>query len=415
MARPRTKTAAAKISRQCETCGATFTGTKCPTCGETTALLELSSDGIPITDIQSVVGKQPEPTIRLGYDTDLIDPEEELRRLVSVEHKQIISDTMIDKAKARRADEEAKMIRAQQELELTKKGFMEVKNPTPRGEQSEPLSLPQPMNIAPGMLIRELGGWSSEDREEFLEKLADNPQMALGLSMMANPQQQSGYGQVNPMMMGQMNPMMMGQMQQPQVEQAPQPSAADMMTSMIMGLQKMQEISNANKPNDSGIDRVLNKLEKLEEKNKNLEMKIVEMGGQSNNIDMEAVRNMVRDAQENARGGQDDMLSSFQQISGFINQMEELGLVKSRGESDKESFEERKWKAEFGLKKQQLESAAELEKLAGEKEIAKQQATADALQTVLGMALVPSPDGDDDEPKDDSQANTTKRNATVLT
>lgn len=415
MARPRTKATNAKINKQCVSCGSVFTGLKCPECGETTEILELSKDGIPITDIQSAIGKQPESRITLGYDTELIDPEEEMRRLAASEHRQIVTDMMLDKAKARQADEEAKMIRAQQELELTKRGFTDSKKSASSDESGESTRPPQPINLAPGMLIRELGSWEPEAREEFLETLSAKPELASVLSMITNPQAPTGYGQMNPAMMGQMNPMMMGGMmpQQP-VEQAPQPSAADMMTSMIMGLQKMQEISNANAPKDNGLDRVLDKLEKLEERNKDLEMKIVEMGSQPSGIDMDAVRNMVRDAQESARGGQDDMLGSFQQISGFINQMEELGLVRSRGESDRESFEERKWKAEFDLKKQQLTTDTEMEKLAGEQEIAKQNASAGVLQTVLGMAMAPHTDDDDGTEPEDKKSTEHKR-ATVLT
>lgn len=402
MARPATKQVPKK-SYQCETCGNAFVGVKkCPTCGETTAVLELTSDGIPITDVQNIVGPQPRIPIVIGGDTELMDPEDELRRMVRNEHQQIVSDTMLDKARTRAADEEARRIRAQQELELTKQGFMEVKKPFSLKDAvaDDQPSTPAPINVAPGMLIRELGGWSQEDREEFLEKLADNPQMALGLSMIANPQKQQPY---NPMMNQMMNPMAMGMQQQPQ--QAPAPSAAEMMTSMVAVLQKMQEMSTANQPKDTGMDRVISKLEKMEERNKELELKIAEMGTQAHPVDMEAVRNMVRDAQENARGGQDDLLGKFNEIGGFISQMEDLGLVRSRGASDRESFEERQWRAEFDLKKEQLERDDKRDLRVSEEEIAKQESNAKVFETIMTIAQTPdvadaTSDDADEKPKE---------------
>ena len=400
MARTATKQVPKK-SYQCETCGNAFVGVKkCPTCGETTAVLELTTDGIPITDVQSIVGPQPRIPIVIGGDTDLIDPEEELKRMVRNEHQQIVSDTMLDKARTRAADEEARRIRAQQELELTKQGFIETKKPFSMKDTVSDAqdSLPAPINVAPGMLIRELGGWSQEDREEFLEKLADNPQMALGLSMIANPQKQQPY---NPMMGQMMNPMM--GMQQP-VQQAPAPSAAEMMTSMVAVLQKMQEMSHANQPKESGMDRVMDKLEKMEERNKDLELKLAEMGNQSQPIDMEAVRNMVRDAQENARAGQDDMLGKFNEIGGFISQMEDLGLVRSRGSSDEESFKERQWRAEFGLKEKQMDREDKREKLISQEAVAKQATTAKVFETIMNMSQAAEyVDAGDDEPKEEKK------------
>jgi len=386
MARPKTKTTVSKTAYQCETCGTVFTGKKCPECAETTAILELSADGIPVTDIQSVIGPQPRPSIVLG-DNDLLDPEEEMRRLAAIEHKQIITDTMLDKAKARRADEEAKMIRSQQELELTKKGFMDTKSIVSGDSANGTPSMPQStMNVAPGMIIKELGNWSPEDRDAFLDDLESNPQRAAALSMLGNPQMQQMQ---NPMMGQMMNPMMMGGMQQ-QPAPAPQPSMAETMSAMLGIMQKMQEMSNANQPKDNGLDRVMDKLERIEKRNSELELKIVEMGSMANPMDMEAVRGMVRDAQEQARSGQDDMLGSFQQITGFINQMEELGLVRSRSGADAATLEEKQWNAEFKLREKTMDREYEDKKTAAQIEREKQNASSAMLQSFMNIATAQS-------------------------
>ena len=408
MARPKTKTPAAKTTYQCETCGTVFTGKKCPECAETTAVLELSADGIPITDIQSVIGPRPRPAIVLG-DNDLLDPEEEMRRLAAIEHKQIITDTMLDKAKARRADEEAKMIRSEQELELTKKGFMDTKSAVAGESASGAPSMPQStMNVAPGMIIKELGNWSPEDRAAFLDDLESNPQRAAALSMLGNPQMQQMQ---NPMMMGGMNPMMMGGMQQ-QPAPTPQPSMAETMSAMLGVMQKMQEMSMANQPKDTGMDRVLDKLEAIEKRNSELELKIVEMGSAANPMDMEAVRGMVRDAQEQARGGQDDMLGSFQQITGFINQMEELGLVRSRTGDEAASLEEKRWNAEFRLKEKKIDREYEDKKTAAQVEREKQNASSAMLQSFMNIATAQH---EDDSPEEEEPVVQQKRVPSVMT
>jgi hypothetical protein len=391
MARPQGSKNKLKIAYRCEDCGETgFTSKTCPECAST-HVLELNKNGIPVNDMQNAVGQQPDMPIVLGSAPEYMDPAAELRKVADEEKIQTISDLTLDKIKARAATEKMARIRAEEELALTEKGF----RPPEEAKQVDPMAQQQQqrtIGMDPSMLLRGIGQWDPDARKDLFDRLSNDDDFALNWSRAFNamPQQQMPMN-AQQMMNPWMNPMMMGQpQQQPQAEPE---SASSMMTAMLAGLSKLQELTGGNDGDSKATNQILAKLEKMEDKNNELQREIVELRatqGQSQ-LTREDVQRLTQDAVSNATQGGIGLLAGLQSINGVVRELEDLRIVQrpDDGSGNAADFEQTKWNKEFDLKKSDQEYKRTREEAAAaqqaEIELAKQETTQGMLKMMVDV------------------------------
>ena len=403
MARPAGSRNKPKVAYYCDECGETgFATKKCPGCGNLQTL-ELNKDGIPMTEIQNAIGAPPQMPIILGGASEFMDPNAEMKKLVSDEQSQAIAEMNLDKVKAKAAEAKAERIRTEEELALTEKGF---RKPRETEETPDPMTQQQrTIGMDPSMLLNGIGKWSDEARNDLFDRLASDDDFALNWSRAFNsmPQQQMPMN-AQQMMNPWMNPMMMGQ--QSQVPQEPQESAASMMTAMIAAVAQLKELSGGNDDGGSAaMDRMMDRMEHMEERaaerDSAMQQRILEMQqNQGNNqVSPQDVQAMIHSTIANS--STDQLAASITSIKGVVDGLSELGVVK-RSDVDanniKDDFERMKWKDEVDLKRESRDREDAREERAADLELSRQAAE----MSVMGLLLnsnqpTETDDSDDDE------------------
>ena len=352
----------AVIRYQCGSCNETFTGKTCPNCGEKIDIFPINADGIPMDEVATAIGATHGLPIQLTRSPELFDADEVIDTAMKQQMKDVIQDANLDKVKTLAADQAAKRIRAEEELEATKKGFM----PPGTGEQQQQEDQSGFASMSPGIFLQALGGWDPEQREQFLNQLASNPMLALNLSMMMNPGKSGGMNQ-----MGMMNPLaMMGGMMQPPVEQAPQADAATMLTAVVSAVQTMKDMGGGDDGNSKQMERLLDKIDDMRKETEDLKLQIVEERNHKTGISSEEVRIIIADAlarSSEQRANIQEGVAVLNDLKNLKTGMVDLGLMKEVDSTDpKQSLEERE--LEHRIKMDEKKESREHEiRLAAEK------------------------------------------------
>jgi len=398
------KTSTAKKTKtaqryKCVTCGEEFTGKTCPNCGEKVNLLSLNKDGVPFQDIAEVAGlPPPDFNFRFERSPEMFDPEADLHEAVQAEYRSIRDEMVLDSIRTKAAEQAAKRRRAEAELERTEKGFE-------KPEQVEQAQ--QAMDVSPAIFLQALGGWDPEQREQFLDYLSSNPQAALAISMLMNPSKVNGQlPMMNPMMgMGLFPP----PAPQPQVEQA---DAATMVTAMIEGMKSLKELSGGD-GDSKATERILDKLERLEERNKELEIKISEaQNSKKESITTEDIRRIVADVMKNTTDGKVGLINGLKEIHTVRDELVNLGIAQKPGTGVDPSItlEEKKFEHQKEMDKKRAEHEHEEKIKREEAEIARSNMQSEFIASLLRSAQITkenSDGGDDDDTSSEEKTETT--------
>lgn len=405
MPRPKGSVNRPKLTYYCDECGETgFATKKCPGCGNLQTL-ELNKDGIPMNEVQNAIGAQPQMPITLGMAPEFMDPNAEIKKLVSDEQSQAIAEMNLDKVKAKAAAAKADRIREEEELALTEKGF---RKPKEHDEQHDPM-MPQQqqrtIGMDPAMLLQGIGKWDPEAKKDLFDRLQDDD-FALNFSRTFNsmPQQQMPMNQQQ-----MMNPWM-NQMMQPQMApQEPPESAASMMTAMIAAVAQLKELSGGNDDGSASMDRMMDRMERMEERQAErdsaMQQRILEMqqSQQNSGITPQDVQSMIHSTIANS--STDQLAASIESINGVVTGLQSLGVVKRLDDgvaNNKEDFEKMKWKDEMAFKREDRQREDTKEERAADVEMAKQDNTKGMFSLLLDMSKVAKDSSSDDEPEDET-------------
>jgi hypothetical protein len=401
MPRPKGSVNRPKLTYYCDECGETgFATKKCPGCGNLKTL-ELNKDGIPMNEVQNAIGAQPQMPITLGMAPEFMDPNVEIKKLVSDEQSQTIAEMNLDKVKAKAAAAKADRIREEEELALTEKGFRKPKEPD---KQQDPMMPQQPAMMDPSVLIQGFGTWSSESKKEFFDRLTEDDEFALRFSQAFNSQSPMP---MNPqqMMNPWMNPMMMGQ---PPMPAEPPESAASMMTAMIGAVAKLKELSGGSEDGSAAMDRMMDRIERMEERQAErdaaTQQRMMEMqqSQQNSGITPQDVQSMIHSTIANS--STDQLAASIESINGVVTGLQTLGVVKRLDDgvaNNKEDFEKMKWKDEMAFKREDRQREDTKEERAADVEMAKQDNTKGMFSLLLDMSKVAQDSSKEDEPEDE--------------
>lgn len=329
----------AVTKKECGTCGEIFTGVACTNCGEKINVFPVNKDGIPIADVANAVrGTGAEPQIQLKRSPDFIDMDNELDLAVEREFKETLRSASLDKVKAMRAEQAAKLLRAEGELDATKQGFMPTRSDKPESRQTQqPVMQPPSMNTA--VLIQALGGWTQDARDQLFERLREDPDFALNFSRMVNPQPQlPGIPQFG------MNPYAM--MQQPQqAEPAPQLDPISLVTAMIAGMKSIQDLGGGNNDNnDRQINNMLDEIKEMRKENADLRERMIEAQNKPVGITQDSVRIIIADALANNSKAHADITEGarvIKDIKSLADGLIDLGIMNNPGDG-KPSIEQQK-------------------------------------------------------------------------
>jgi len=397
MARPKA-VQTQKLNFLCESCGEEFSGRKsCPNCGETVSLTKLNADGVPIDDVAASMGlPRVDIPLQLGRTQDVFNIDYEMEAATQQEFKDVIREANLDKVKTLRAERAAKLLRAEQELKATEKGFLPPSEDVQQAQQ-------QPgTDFSSSMFLQALGGWDPEQREMFLDHLASNPQIALTLSMMMNPGKTSGQ-------MPMMNPMGMMGMMQPPTAPAPEPvDAATMVTAMISGMQALKEMSGDDGGNNAQMERILDKMDEMRKETESLKLKLIEeRNSKPAGVSREEISLIISDAlskNSEQRANIKEGVGVLSDLKSLKEGMVDLGLMQEVSKGDlPPTLEQQK----FDYKKQQDEKREkrehELALKAEDATIAKSNVQAEFISNLFGNVPQEAEpeqriDGDDLEP-----------------
>lgn len=405
MPRPKGSVNRPKLTYYCDECGETgFATKKCPGCGNLKTL-ELNKDGIPLNEVQNAIGAQPQMPITLGMAPEFMDPNAEIKKLVSDEQSQAIAEMNLDKVKAKAAAAKAERIREEEELALTEKGF---RKPKEHDEQHDPM-MPQQqqrtIGMDPAMLLNGIGKWSDEARNDLFDRLAGDDEFALNWSRAFNsvpPQQMPTNAQQM------MNPMMNPWMQPQMTPQEPPESAASMMTAMIAAVAKLKDLSGGNDDGSAAMDRMMDRMERMEERQAErdsaMQQRIMEMqqAQQNNGVSPHDVQQMIHSTIANS--STDQLSETIKSINGVVGGLQELGVVKrlDDGSADsKEDFEKMKWKDEVDLKREDRDRTDAREERTAEIEMAKQETTKGMFSMMMNMSQEAKDSSMEGEPEDE--------------
>lgn len=370
-------------------------------------MLKLNKDGIPVTDIQTAIGAQPQLPLVIGSAPEIMDPAAELRKVANEEKIQTIEEMTLDKVKAKAAEAKAERLRAEEVLNQTEQGFSPPKDE--HHEQSSMMMPQQQRGMDPSMLLHGIGKWDPEARKDLFDRLQADDDFALNLSRAFNsmPQQQMPMNQQQ-MMNPWMNPMMMGQSQAPP---EPPESAAAMMTAMIAAVAQLKELSGGNDDGgNAAVERLMDRIERMEERSAErdnaMQQRIADMQQiQGNNqISPQDVQQMIHSTIANS--STDQLAASITSIKGVVDGLSELGVVK-RADVDatntKDNFDRMKWKDEVDLKREDRVREDAKEERAAELELSRQAAEMSVMGLLLGsnQSTEQSDDDDDDDETDE--------------
>lgn len=405
MPRPKGSVNRPKLTYYCDECGETgFATKKCPGCGNLQTL-ELNKDGIPLNEVQNAIGAQPQMPITLGMAPEFMDPNAEIKKLVSDEQSQAIAEMNLDKVKAKAAAAKADRIREEEELALTEKGFRKPRETEETNDPMMPQQQQRTIGMDPAMLLNGIGKWSDEARNDLFDRLAGDDEFALNWSRAFNsmPQQQMP---MNAQQM--MNPMMNPWMQPQMAPQEPPESAASMMTAMIAAVGKLKELSGGSDDGSAAMDRMMDRMERMEERQAErdsaMQQRILEMqqSQQNNGITPQDVQSMIHSTIANS--STDQLAASIESINGVVTGLQTLGVVKRLDDgvaNNKEDFEKMKWKDEMAFKREDRQREDTREERAADVEIAKQDNTKGMFSLLLDMSKVTKDSSNDDEPEDE--------------
>jgi hypothetical protein len=394
-----------KVAYYCDECGETgFATKKCPGCGNLKTL-ELNKDGIPMNEVQNAIGAQPQMPITLGMAPEFMDPNAEIKKLVSDEQSQAIAEMNLDKVKAKAAAAKADRIREEEELALTEKGFRKPKEHEEPHDPMMPQQQQRTIGMDPAMLLNGIGKWSDEARNDLFDRLAGDDEFALNWSRAFNsmPQQQmptNAQQMINPMM----NPWMQPQM----TPQEPPESAASMMTAMIGAVAKLKELSGGSEDGSAAMDRMMDRIERMEERQAErdaaTQQRMMEMqqSQQNSGITPQDVQTMIHSTIANS--STDQLAASIESINGVVTGLQTLGVVKRLDDgvaNNKEDFEKMKWKDEMAFKREDRQREDTKEERAADVEMAKQDNTKGMFSLLLDMSKVAQDSSKEDEPEDE--------------
>ena len=331
----------AVTKKECGTCGEIFTGVACTNCGEKVNIFPVNKDGIPIADVANAVGGTgAAPPIQLKRSPDFIDMDTELDLAVEREFKETLRSASLDKVKAMRAEQAAKLLRAEGELDATRQGFI-----PPKSDDTEPRQAQQPAMQQPSMntavLIQALGGWTQDARDQLFERLREDPDFALNFSRMVNPQpQMPGIPQFG------MNPYAMMQ-QPPQAEPAPQLDPISLVTAMIAGMKSIQDLGGGNNSNsDRQMDIMIDEIKEMRKETADLREKLIEAQNKPTGITQDSVRLIISDALANNSKAHADIQEGVRVIDdlkSLTNGLVDLGIMqKVQPGNDKPSLDQQK-------------------------------------------------------------------------
>lgn len=359
-----TRTTAAKpkavTKKECGSCGEIFTAAACPNCGEKINIFPVNKDGIPLSDVATAVrGTSAEPQIQLKRSTDFIDMDNELDLAVEREFRETLRSASLDKVKAMRAEQAAKLLRAEGELDATKQGFMPPKADEP-GEPRTQQPVMQPSSGNMGAALHELGRWTQEGRDAFFDRLRSDPDFALDFSRAVNPQPQ-----IPGMQSFGMNPYTMMPPQQP-VEQSPQLDPISLVTAMIAGMKSIQDISGGNNSNnDRQINMMLDEIKEMRKENADLREKMIEAQNKPTGLTQDSVRIIIADALARTNESKANIQAGVQvldDLKSLTDGMVDLGLMQrvAAGE-DRPSLDQQRLDHEIRMEDNRETRAHELD------------------------------------------------------
>jgi len=335
-----------------------------------------------------------------------MDPNAEIKKLVSDEQSQAIAEMNLDKVKAKAAAAKADRIREEEELSLTEQGF---RKPKEQEEQHNPMMPQQQQTIGmdPAMLLHGIGKWDPEARQDLFDRLAGDDDFALNWSRAFNstPQQQmpmNAQQAMNPWM----NPMMM---QQPQAPAEPPESAASMMTAMIAAVAQLKELSGGDDNNSAMMEKMMERMERMDERqakrDAETQQRLMEFqqSQQKTGISTDDVTKIVHATIANS--STDQLAASIESINGVVTGLQSLGVVQradATKENSKDKFEEMKWRDEMAFKREERVREDTREDRSADIEIAKHETTKGMLSMMINMSqeAKDSPSKDDTKDKD---------------
>lgn len=248
----------------CGSCGAIFTGKKCPECGNTKKNEELAGDEIPVADHERAIGLGTRTGLRT--EDDALSAEylmsREMANSQAEEMHDNLRETFLIKSRMKKLDLEAELRDKEARLDPPRVPVREIPQPEPQPMQMPNMFTPQTMNPQ-AQFMNHFMKFTAEERDEFLEGLAEADPAAMAmLSGFFTQQQPAMQPQMpmNPYMQQQMNPYMQypqpwmqsQQQEAPVVQKDPAETAIDMMD-------KLQTFSERHKTKEpSELSTILN-------------------------------------------------------------------------------------------------------------------------------------------------------------
>lgn len=315
--------------KECGSCGEVFTGAACTNCGEKVNIFPINSDGIPLTDVANAVsGTSAAPPVQLKRSVSFSDMDSELAIDDENELRSELRKASLDRAKARRVEQEAKLLRAEGELDATRKGFLPPPTDDETHSQSPGQQQFQQPSMNSAMFVQALGSWTQEARDQLFERFHSDPDFALNFSRMVNPQpQMPGMPQMG------MNPYtMMGGMVPPQpVEQTPQIDPISLVTAMIAGMKSINDLSGGNNSgNDRQITLMLDEIKEMRRETADLREKMIEAQTKPSGLTQDSVRLIIADALSNSNASKANIQAGVQvldDLQSLTEGMVNLGIM----------------------------------------------------------------------------------------
>lgn len=256
--------AAAKVENKskakmvCGSCGAIFTGKKCPECGNTKKNEELAGDEIPVTAHEKAIGLGTRAGLRT--EDDALSAEylmsREMANSQAEEMHDNLRETFLIKSRMKKLDLEAELRDKEARLDPPRVPVQQTPQPEPQPVQVPPLFAPQAINPQ-AQFMNHFMKFTAEERGEFLEGLAEADPAAMAMLSGFFTQQQQPMQpqmQMNPFMQQQMNPYMQYPQpwMQPQQQEAPvvQKDPAETAIDMMDKLQTFSERHKTNEPSE---------------------------------------------------------------------------------------------------------------------------------------------------------------------
>ena len=404
----KTKKKASGTALYCNVCGTEFTGSKnsptCPSCGETEDIEVLNTDGTPLSTVRKAVKPQGIPVdFRVDPTRNILEEAEDLefqefRRAMNTS----IREAHLEQAQAKVLEARSKRLEAERKLLHVEEGGGGMGVEPDKGLSTPAMGLMNNPGMAANLFFKSLQGMDEKEREKLLDRLENNPQFALNLGMVLNPQasQQGGMGMLP---FGLMNQASSGG-----------ESLTDMSNALVNLISASEQLRGGNsleekldrliehlsQPKDPleeldkilnlvekiqpkrGVDaetsELVNTLKKLQDKMYELDVKLIETTSKSR----AELADTVREVLGSQRGI--DRLGEIATLLDTVEEIKNRLVDKKSGEDDVEAWI-KKHRIELEEKRDEREYKKELAKIEAEK--TKQETVGLLLQGALARAL----------------------------